>query len=150
MNANQASSDVGHVLGVGGIFFRSDDPAALGAWYAKYLGLSIEAWGSTHGTSFAPADLPQRAFTVWSAFSSDTEYFGHSGQSFMINLIVDDLDAALDNVARGGAEVLEEREEHDFGRFGWFVDPSGNRIELWQAPDDLQDDMPQDSPGTDT
>ena len=53
----------------------------------------------------------------------------------MINLIVDDLNAALENVKGGGAEVLEEREEHDFGKFGWFVDPDGNRVELWEPPE---------------
>lgn len=125
----------GQVLGVGGIFFRSKDPGSLGAWYAEHLGLQIEAWGSTHGTSFAPADMPPSSFTVWSAFAADTEYFGDSGQGFMINLVVDDLDTALANVIAGGGTVMEEREEHDFGRFGWFVDPDGNRVELWEPPE---------------
>ena len=126
----------GRVLGVGGVFFRSKDPASLGRWYADHLGLQVEAWGSTHGTSFPPADMPPASFTVWSAFAADTEYFGQASQGHMINLIVDDLDAALANVQEGGARVLEEREEHDFGRFGWFVDPDGNRVELWQPPED--------------
>jgi predicted enzyme related to lactoylglutathione lyase len=124
----------GRVLGVGGVFFRSEDPARLGKWYAETLGLQVENWGTTHGTSFAPADMPPNAFTVWSAFETGTEYFGNSGQGHMINLVVDDLDAALDNVRKGGCEPLEEREEHDFGRFGWFVDPDGNRVELWEPP----------------
>jgi predicted enzyme related to lactoylglutathione lyase len=127
---------IGRALGVGGIFFRSNDPARLGTWYAENLVLAIEAWGSTHGTSFAPADMPPSSITVWSAFAADTDYFGDSGQGHMINLVVDDLDAALENVLAGGASVMEEREEHDFGRFGWFVDPDGNRVELWQPPGD--------------
>ena len=131
-----SESNKGRVLGVGGVFFRSADPARLGAWYAEHLDLQIENWGQTHGTSFSPADMPASGFTVWSAFSADTEYFGTSGQGHMINLVVDDLDAALDNVRLGGAEVLEEREEHDFGRFGWFVDPDGNRVELWEPPEE--------------
>jgi predicted enzyme related to lactoylglutathione lyase len=125
----------GRALGVGGIFFRSKDPARLGAWYAEYLDLQIEAWGTTQGTSFAPVDMPANSFSVWSAFAADTEYFGQSGQAYMINLVVDDLDAALDNVKEGGGVVLEEREEHDFGKFGWFVDPDGNRVELWEPPE---------------
>jgi predicted enzyme related to lactoylglutathione lyase len=125
----------GRALGVGGVFFRSGDPGRLGHWYAEHLGLGVESWGGTFGTSFFPADLPDNAFTVWSAFSGDTEYFGDSGQSFMINLVVDDLDAALANVAAGGASVLPEREEQDYGKFGWFVDPDGNRVELWEPPD---------------
>ena len=127
-------SGSGRVLGVGGVFFRSRDPARLGKWYQEHLGFQVEEWGDTRGTSFSPADMPANAFTVWSAFSKDTEYFGDSGQGYMINLVVDDLDAALEQVAAGGATVLDEREEHDFGRFGWFVDPDGNRVELWQPP----------------
>jgi len=118
-------SSKGRALGVGGIFFRSPDPARLGAWYTEHLGLQIENWGQTHGTSFSPADMPPSSFTVWSAFSADTEYFGK-----------DDLDEAMENVLSGGAEILEEREEHDFGKFGWFVDPDGNRVELWEPPEE--------------
>jgi predicted enzyme related to lactoylglutathione lyase len=126
----------GRALGVGGVFFRSQDPAHLGTWYAETLGLQVENWGKTHGTSFAPTDMPPSAFTVWSAFAADTEYFGETSQGHMINLVVDDLDAALENVRAGGAEVLDAREEHDFGRFGWFVDPDGNRVELWEPPEE--------------
>ena len=125
----------GRVLGVGGVFFRSADPARLGEWYAQHLGFQVEAWGDTRGTSFAPGDMPRSSFTVWSAFAANTEYFGNSSQGYMINLVVDDLDAALQRVEEGGAQVLEEREEHDFGRFGWFVDPDGNRVELWEPPE---------------
>ena len=132
---DRTETDKGRVLGVGGVFFRSKDPAALGAWYAENLGFQVEEWGDTRGTSFVPADMPANSFTVWSAFASNTEYFGTSGQGYMINLVVDDLDAALTRVAEGGGKVLEEREEHDFGRFGWFVDPDGNRVELWQPPE---------------
>jgi len=131
------SESKGKALGVGGIFFRSPDPARLANWYRDTLGLDIEAWGSTHGTSFPPSAMPTNAFTVWSTFSADTEYFGDSGQSFMINLVVDDLDAALDNVAAAGGQVIPEKEEHDFGRFGWMVDPDGNRVELWEPPEKI-------------
>ena len=124
----------GRVLGVGGVFFRSGDPAALGDWYARHLGFDIEALGPSRGASFRPADMPPTAFTVWGAFARDTEYFGALDQAYMINLVVDDLDAALDNVADGGGQVLEEREEQDYGRFGWFIDPEGNRVELWEPP----------------
>lgn len=127
----------GKALGVGGVFFRSPDPARLGDWYQEHLGLQVESWGETRGTSFKPSDMPANAFTVWSAFSSGTPYFGESGQAYMINLVVDDLDEALANVAAGGGQVIPDREEHDFGRFGWFVDPDGNRVELWEPPEHL-------------
>lgn len=127
----------GRALGVGGVFFRSLDPARLATWYKEALGIETEAWGSTHGTSFSPEAMPANAFTVWSTFASDTEYFGLLSQSFMINLVVDDLDAALENVRKAGGEVIPEKEEHDFGRFGWIVDPDGNRVELWEPPEKM-------------
>ena len=130
----------GVALGVGGVFFRTENPAKLAAWYHEHLGLDVEGWGATSGASFSPAAMPANSFTVWGAFPADTEYFGDARQSFMINLVVDDLDAALGNVAAGGAQVVEEREEHDFGRFGWFEDPEGNRVELWEPPDELPED----------
>jgi predicted enzyme related to lactoylglutathione lyase len=132
-----SSKAKGKVLGVGGIFFRSSDPGRLAGWYRDALGLEIENWGATHGTSFAPEAMPTNAFTVWSAFSSNTEYFGDSRQSYMINLVVDDLDAALANVRAAGGEVIPDKEEHDFGRFGWIVDPDGNRVELWEPPENM-------------
>jgi len=127
----------GRVLGVGGVFFRSKDPARLAGWYRDTLGLEIENWGATHGTSFAPDAMPSNSFTVWSIFASDTEYFGDRRQAFMVNLVVDDLDAALVNVRESGGVVMPEKEEHDFGRFGWFVDPDGNRVELWEPPEKM-------------
>ena len=127
----------GRVLGVGGVFFRSSNPGRLANWYRDTLGLEIEAWGTTHGTSFLPEAMPANAFTVWSTFDSGTEYFGDPSQSFMINLVVDDLDAALANVRVAGGDVIPEKEEHDFGRFGWIVDPDGNRVELWEPPEKM-------------
>ncbi len=50
----------------------------------------------------------------------------------MINLVVDDLTEALAQVQAGGCEVLEISEPSEFGRFGWFIDPDGNKVELWQ------------------
>ena len=72
--------------------------------------------------------------TVWSPFPADTEYFGQSGQQWMLNYRVDDLDALLEQLQREGVEVLPRRDNADFGKFGWIVDPEGNRVELWEAP----------------
>ena len=127
----------GRVLGVGGVFFRSPDPDRLAGWYSETLGFETESWGKTYGTSFSPEAMPANAFTVWSIFARDTEYFGDKRQSYMINLVVDDLDAALANVRTAGGKVIPEKEEHDFGRFGWFVDPDGNHVELWEPPEKM-------------
>jgi len=84
--------------------------------------------------------MPENAFTVWSIFASDTKYFGDPGQSFMFNLVVDDLDAALSRVGAAGGVVISDKEEHDFGRFGWIVDPDGNRVELWEPPENMPEE----------
>jgi predicted enzyme related to lactoylglutathione lyase len=117
-------------LGVGGVFFRCEDPAAIRAWYGEHLGMAVDDWGM----SFQPKDLPAKGFTQWSPFPADTKYFDPPARPFMINLIVDDLDGALAQVKAGGAQVMEEREEMEYGRFGWFVDPAGNKVELWEPP----------------
>jgi predicted enzyme related to lactoylglutathione lyase len=116
-------------LGIGGIFFRSSDPTALCAWYRKWLG--VEATPPM-GAMFQPDGAPAGGLTMWSPFPLDTTYFGSSGQVFMINLMVDDLRGALAQVREGGAAVDDKVEEHDYGSFGWFADPDGNRVELWQ------------------
>lgn len=135
-----AEKSSGKVLGIGGIFFRSEDPAKLGEWYQSTLGIAVESWGDTRGTSFSPAAMPRHSFTVWSAFSADTEYFGERSQAFMVNLIVDNLDKALTRVELAGGEVLPDREDADYGRFGWFVDPDGNRVELWEPPETMPEE----------
>lgn len=117
------------VLGIGGVFFRSPDPTALCSWYRKWLG--IEA-APPFGAAFQSDAMPSGGLTVWAPFPRDTSYFGGSGQTFMINLIVDDLRAALAQVREGGAAVDDKIEDHDYGSFGWFTDPDGNRVELWQ------------------
>lgn len=120
------------VLGVGGVFFRSPDPKALGEWYRKWLGVPVDPnWG---GAAFQPSEVPKGGCTIWTPFKQDTKYFDPPARAFMINLMVDDLDGALAQVKEGGAVVMGEREESEFGRFGWFIDPDGNKVELWQPP----------------
>lgn len=134
MTDENKAQKTGKALGVGGVFFRAKDPYTLATWYKETLDMNIEDWGTTFGTAFSPDTMPQHSFTVWSAFAADTEYFGRKKQAYMINLIVDDLDLALANVKASGAQVLPEREDHDYGRFGWVIDPEGNRLELWEPP----------------
>jgi predicted enzyme related to lactoylglutathione lyase len=118
-------------LGVGGIFFKAKDPEKLGAWYKEWLDLPVE---HPYGAAMKHDLLPPKSCTVWSPFKQDTTYFEPSDQSFMINLIVDDLDGCLARVTDGGAEVMSKVEDSEFGRFGWFIDPEGNKVELWQPP----------------
>jgi predicted enzyme related to lactoylglutathione lyase len=118
------------VLGLGGFFFKSPDPERLLAWYAKWLSVGD---GKT-SIEFQPAAMPPNGFAVFSPFPANTDYFAPSQREFMFNLIVDDLDGALGQVHLGGGQVVGEIEEHEYGRFGWFIDPDGNKVELWQPP----------------
>lgn len=118
------------VQGVGGVFFKSKDPKKLAQWYQTWLGFEIDS--SFHGTSFQAAAMPEAGCTVWSPFAADTEYFQPSDQAYMINLIVDDLEGALTQVKQGGASLVGQPEKFDYGKFGWFLDPEGNKVELWQ------------------
>ena len=126
-----------HILGIGGIFFKAQDPEKLAAWYRDHLGLDVEEYG---GVTFregqnANETLPQRqAYTVWSPFPSDTEYFAPSSKPFMVNFRVADLDALLAKLRAEGVTVDERAEKSEFGYFGWVMDPEGNRVELWEPP----------------
>lgn len=119
------------VRGIGGVFFKAADPKALSAWYRDVLGLPIEAWG---GVFFPWSSLKgdDGAGTVWSPFSLESNYFAPSQKPFMLNFVVDDLDAMLAQARAAGAVVDDKVTEEDHGRFGWLLDPEGNRIELWQ------------------
>ena len=121
------------VQGIGGVFLRAKDRAALAKWYGDHLGLKIEDWFGAV-IPWADQDGADKAMTVWSAFAPETDYFGDAGQQVMINFRVKDLHAMLAQLRGGGVEVLDKVEESEFGRFGWVVDCEGNRIELWEPP----------------
>lgn len=125
---------MGKALGIGGVFFRSKDREALGAWYQKTLGFDIdESYG---GSSFIHDKAPKGACTVWGPFKEDTDYFKPSDKGFMFNLIVDDLDECLKQVKEHGGELVGEPCEESYGKFAWFMDPEGNKVELWQILND--------------
>ncbi len=122
------------VTGIGGVFFKSPDPKALGEWYRQHLGVPLEEWG---GAAFrwASAENPSgTGTTVWSPFKHDTSYFAPSTAAFMVNFRVDDLHALLAQLRSSGCAVDAKVEESEFGAFGWVIDPDGNKIELWQPP----------------
>ena len=96
-----------------------------------------EYGGVTFRDCEAPAELsPKRqAYTVWSPFAANSDYFAPSEKPFMINFRVADLDALLAQLRREGVRVDERTERSEFGYFGWAMDPEGNRIELWESPE---------------
>jgi predicted enzyme related to lactoylglutathione lyase len=113
------------VTGIGGVFFRARDPHALAAWYEEHLGVPRQE-GETYGI------FPESRNTVWSAFAEDTDYWPSAKQG-MVNYTVGDLNALLAQLREAGVEVHEKVEVLEgIGRFGWAVDPEGNRFELWE------------------
>jgi len=107
------------ITGIGGVFFKAQDAEALRRWYGEHLGIDVDPnWG---GAQFAD--------TVWCIFKASSNYFD---KPCMINYRVSNLDAMLAQLRAAGVEVVDKIDESEFGRFGWAVDPEGNRIELWQ------------------
>lgn len=118
------------VLGIGGVFFKSKDPAALTQWYKDVIGLHVHDWGGVFLTPEAMAAHPG-AGTVFAPFKAETTYFAPSTKDFMINFAVDDLDGVLESCARHGVDAKVLPDEPN-GRFAHILDPEGNKIELWQ------------------
>jgi len=123
------------VTGIGGIFFKAKDPAALHAWYRQHLGIDVQEWG---GAAFRWVDdggQPVGGTTIWSVGGADNENFAPSSAPFMINYRVADLHALLHSLRAEGCHVLDRVDESEYGKFGWVLDPEGNKVELWQPPD---------------
>jgi predicted enzyme related to lactoylglutathione lyase len=114
------------VLGIGGVFFKAADLAGLREWYSRVLGFDITDWG---GAMFPPAG---RGYSVWGPFAEDTTYFEPSEKPFMINLMVDDLEAMLARVTQEGVAVVGRQTMDKIGKFAWIMDPAGLKIELWE------------------
>ena len=124
------------VTGLGGIFFKARDAKKLRDWYAKHLGLPVESWGGFQFHWRQDEAPDRRGSTVWTIFKDEPTHFAPSEKPFMINYRVEDLDAVLDALRSEGVTVDPKIDESDYGRFGWVMDPEGNRIELWQPPPD--------------
>lgn len=122
------------VTGIGGIFFKARDPQALAAWYREHLGFEILDWGGAAFRWVGPDNPQGIGTTIWSPFPADSEYFAPSQAPFMINLRVADLHGLLAALRAEGCTVDDKVDESEFGKFGWVMDPEGNRLELWEPP----------------
>ncbi len=118
------------VTGIGGIFFKAQNPARMNAWYRDHLGVATQ-----HGYAdftWRERDQPdQVGHTAWTLVRTNTTYFGHSPAPFMIDYRVTHLDQLVAQLGRDGIAV-EQVQNTDYGRFTWLTDPEGNRIELWE------------------
>jgi predicted enzyme related to lactoylglutathione lyase len=125
---------VKRVTGIGGIFFKAHDPAAMHAWYRQHLGIDVQAWG---GAAFSWSDAAGASVggsTIWSIGPANGDQFAPSAASFMVNYRVDDLHALVKVLRAEGCNVLEKIDESEYGIFAWVIDPEGNKVELWQPP----------------
>lgn len=122
------------VTGIGGIFFKCKDAAAMNEWYASNLGLPV----SKYGTMFEWRDMenPEKTgTTVWNPFPDNTEYFQPSQKEFMINYRVENLEALVAALRQNGVKITDEIKTYDYGKFVHLLDPEGNAIELWEPID---------------
>jgi predicted enzyme related to lactoylglutathione lyase len=123
------------VTGIGGIFFQAKDPVALRAWYKKHLGIDVQDWG---GAAFVWADdagNPVKGQTIWNIGKAGSNHYAPSTSTFMVNYRVADLAALLQALREEGCDVLDKTDDAEYGKFGWVMDPEGNKIELWQPPE---------------
>jgi predicted enzyme related to lactoylglutathione lyase len=128
-------SERGRILGIGGIFFKSPGAKELRAWYEEKLGIKNNPYGAMF--PWKSVEAPNREhLTVWTVFPATTKKFEPSNAGFMINYIVDDLDALLKKLEAGGMKLDSKPEDSEYGRFAWIYDPDGNKIELWEPPPD--------------
>ena len=120
------------VTGIGGLFFKTEDPKATKDWYKNHLGFNTDDWGAT----FWWKDTKGKdASTQWSPFAKDTKHFEPSKKDFMFNYRVENLVELLAELKKEGVTIVGEMETYDYGKFGWILDNEGNKIELWEPID---------------
>jgi predicted enzyme related to lactoylglutathione lyase len=116
-----------HVAGIGGLFFRANNPTATAEWYQEHLGIDL-----------VPADYSLKPWsqeagpTVFAPFPQDSQHFGDAKKERMVSFRVRDLDAMVAQLRAGKIEVTVDPETYPNGRFARLHDPEGNPIELWE------------------
>lgn len=123
------------VTGLGGVFFKSNDPKAMNEWYAKNLGLPTSEYGTTFDWLDA-GDPSIKGSTSWCTFPANTKYFDPSVKPFMVNYRVDNLVALVEELKKENVTIVDEIAEYDYGKFIHILDPEGNIIGLWEPKDE--------------
>ncbi|KAA3637922.1 MAG: VOC family protein [Bacteroidetes bacterium] len=122
------------VTGVGGIFFKCQDPQKIKDWYSKNLGFNTDQYGALF--EFRNADDPEKKnYLQWSPFKDDTTYFEPSKKEFMINFRVANIEKLVEQLRNDGVQILDEIATYDYGKFVHIMDIEGNKIELWEPVD---------------
>ena len=120
------------VTGIGSIFFKSNNPDKAKEWYKNHLGLNTDNYGCTF---WWKDENGNKCSTQWSPFNADTKYFLPSEKDYMFNYRVENLEELLKILKEEGVTIVGEMETYDYGKFGWILDPEGNKIELWEPVD---------------
>ncbi|PQV46019.1 putative enzyme related to lactoylglutathione lyase [Jejuia pallidilutea] len=120
------------VTGIGGLFFKTDNPKATKDWYKKHLGLNTDDYGCTFWWKDEDGN---KCSTQWSPFPKATTYFEPSKKDFMFNYRVENLEVLLKVLKEEGVTIIGEMKVYDYGKFGWVLDNDGNKIELWEPID---------------
>ena len=123
------------VTGIGGVFFKSNDPQKIREWYSRHLGIQANEYGAVFDWK-QKNDPTQFGHTVWNPFPANTKYFDPGKKDFMFNYRVDNLEELIKTLKAEGVEVVGEIEGYEYGKFGWIMDPEGNKIELWEPNDE--------------
>jgi D-3-phosphoglycerate dehydrogenase len=120
------------VTGIGGFFFKTDNPKELKDWYKNHLGFNTDDYGCTF---WWKDEKGNDCSTQWSPFKNDTNYFEPSEKQFMQNFRVQDLETLLKKLLQEGVTIIDEMQTYEYGRFAWILDPENNKIELWEPID---------------
>lgn len=112
--------------GIGGVFFRARDPAALAKWYDENLGINPVPTGPD-----TPPWVSEDGVTIFAPFPEGTDYFP-ADRAFMVNFRVRDMDAMLTQLRAADIAVSHEQVMEGIGRFARIHDPEGNPVELWE------------------
>ena len=124
------------VTGLGGVFFKSDNPKEMNEWYAKNLGMDTSEYGVVFRWKNAE-DPSKNGATAWCTFPQDAKNFNPSVKPFMINYRVENIAALVDELKKDSVTVIDEIADYDaYGKFVHILDPEGNIIELWEPKDE--------------
>ncbi len=119
------------VTGIGGVFFKAQDPEKIRQWYKDHLGIDAGAYGATFEWR-EDADPEKKGATAWNPFSDKTKYFDPSAKDFMINYRVENIEALVEELKKEGVTILDDIATYDYGKFVHIMDIEGNKIELWE------------------
>jgi len=124
------------VTGLGGVFFKCNDPKSMNDWYAKNLGIAAGEYGATFEWR-EDEDPSKKGTTAWCTFPANTKYFNPSEKPFMINYRVENLVTLIEELKKDNVIIVDEIAEYDYGKFVHILDPEGNIIELWEPVDEV-------------